>query len=213
MNKYIYKVTGDYKDWLEMKKNDTIFHNGSLIGLISYVNDRLELKLNYGTDLYYYSELKKVDDIIITVPMKEYLLKDDYMYIPLVFDEEEYEELVEISYVDRELLKNIQQVNKQDLCNILLNNFKYRFDIEGYLEVNDIINSIITFSEDEVELAERINNMISNENINLQRIGEEDSKNITIFIDFLGNLYEWNSIVKIGDKFYLKIVDDYMMEV
>lgn len=213
MNKYIYKVTGDYKDWLEMKKNDTIFHNGSLIGFISYVNDRLELKLNYGTDLYYHSELKKVDDIIITVPMKEYLLKDDYMYIPLVFDEEEYEELVEISYVDRELLKNIQQVNKQDLCNILLNNFKYRFDIEGYLEVNDIINSIITFSEDEVELAERINNMISNENINLQRIGEEDSKNITIFIDFLGNLYEWNSIVKIGDKFYLKIVDDYMMEV
>ncbi|WP_300380878.1 hypothetical protein [Clostridium sp.] len=213
MDKYIYKVTGDYKDWLEMKKSDTIFHNGSLIGLISYANDRLELKLNYGTDLYYHSELKKADDIIITVPMKEYLLKDDYMYIPLVFDEEEYEELVEISYVDRELLKNIQQVNKQDLCNILLNNFKCRFGITGYLEFNDIINSIIAFSEDEAELAECINNIISNESINLQRIGEEGSKNITIFIDFLGNLYEWNSVVKIGDKFYLKIVDDYVMEV
>ncbi|MEI4803422.1 hypothetical protein WAZ07_19555 [Bacillus sp. FJAT-51639] len=213
MDKYIYKVTGDYKDWLEMKKSDTTFHNGSLIGLISYANDRLELKLNYGTDLYYHSEIKKAGDIIITVPTKEYLLKDDYMYIPLVFDEEEYEELVEISYVDRELLKNIQQVNKQDLCNILLNNFKCGFGITGYLEFNDIINSIIAFSEDEAELAERINNMISNESINLQRIGEEGSKNITIFIDFLGNLYEWNSIVEIGDKFYLKIVDDYVMEV
>jgi|GEM_PF-3010529 len=210
MDKYIYNVTGDYKDWLEMKKGDVIFHDGSLIGLISCINDTLELKLNYGAESYYLSEIKKTGDVIITVPTEAGLLKDDYKYIPLVFDNEEYEELAEISYIDRELLKKIQQVNRQDICNILLNDFKCKFNISGCLEFRDIINNIIAFSEGEGELAEYISNMTCN--VNLQRAVEKDSKNITVFVDIPGNFCEWNIVLKIDDKFYFKIVDDYVMQ-
>jgi len=212
MDKYIYNVAGDYKDWLEMKKGDVIFHDGSLIGLISCINDTLELKLNYGTESYYLSEIKKTGDVIITVPTEAGLLKDDYKYIPLVFDNEEYEELVEISYIDRELLKKIQQVNQQDIYNILLNDFKCKFNISECLEFSDIINNIIAFSEEEDALAEYISNMTSSGNVNLQRAVEKDSKNITVFVDVSGNLCEWNIVLKIDDKFYFKIVDDYVME-
>ena len=35
---------------------------------------------------------------------------------------------------------------------------------------------------------------------------------IKIRLDFSGNLYEWNSVIKAGDKFYFKLVDDYALE-
>ncbi|MDD2959673.1 MAG: hypothetical protein PHR92_14350 [Lachnospiraceae bacterium] len=212
MDKYIYSVTGDYKDWLEMKRGDAVFHDGSLIGLISCINGKLELKLNYGTDSYYSSVIKKTDDVIITVPTESGLLESDYKYKPLVFDNDEYEELVEISYIDRELLKKVQQVNQQDIYNILLSDFKHKFNISEYLDFSDIISNIITFSEEEDELAVCISNITSNNNINLQRLVEKDSKSITVYVDISGNLCEWEAVLKIDDKFYFKIVDDYVME-
>jgi hypothetical protein len=212
MNKYVYNVTGDYKDWLEMKKGDTVFHNGSLIGLISYANNRLELKLNYGTDSNYLLEIKKLGNIIITVPIEEHLLNAEYMYIPLVFEKDEYEAFIEIAYIDRELLKNIRQANKQDIHNMLLGNFKYKFNISEYLKFDDVINNIIAFSGNDIELSEGINHMSSNDSVYLQRIGGNESQDVVVFIDLSGKLYEWNLIIKIDNKFYFKIVEDYILE-
>lgn len=105
MNEFSYEVKGDYKDNLKMVKGNDVIHDGSLIGLISFINDRLQINLNYGTKAIYPIEIKKIDTIIMTVPIEEYLYKNDYIYIPLVFEQQQYKDFIEISYVDRTLLK------------------------------------------------------------------------------------------------------------
>lgn len=212
MKKYIYEVTGEYKDWLKMKKGDIVVHNGSLIELISYSNNRLELKLNYGKDVYYPCEIKKTGDIMITIPMEEFCLKDDYLYIPLIFNQEEYEELIQICYIDRKLLNNVQYVNKKDVYNLLSIQFKLEFGLSETLNFKYIFNNIIAFSEYDEEIAQCIRAIKSKECINIQRLDKNNSKTITLFVDFSGNLYEWNSVIKAGDKFYFKLVDDYALE-
>ncbi len=72
-----------------MRKGNTVIHNGSLINLISFNNNNLEIRLNYGIDKCYVSELKSVGDFIITVPIKDFS-NSDYVYVPLVFNNDEY---------------------------------------------------------------------------------------------------------------------------
>ena len=148
MSKYSYEITGDYKDSLKMKKDDDVIHDGNLIGLISYTNGRLEFNLNYGEGTYCPCEIKKIDDLIITIPIKEYLYKPDYQYMPLVFELEEYKQLIEISYIDRELLENIHQADKQDIHHLLMMRFKSEFGIIEMLSFEDIIDNIIACSEE-----------------------------------------------------------------
>lgn len=36
---------------------------------------------------------------------------------------------------------------------------------------------------------------------------------ITVFVDYLNNLYEWKSVFKYNNKFYFKLIDEYMFEI
>lgn len=209
MSKYFYEITGDYKDNLKMKKEDVIIHDGNLIGLISNTNERLELNLNYGKGTYYPCEIKKIDDIIITVPIKEYLYKSDYLYIPLVFETEEYKQLIEISYIDRELLDNIHQVNKQDIYNLLMMCFKSEFGILELLNFKDIVDNIVACSEEDSKVMERIHSSLNNEAVKIKKIGKNNFKNITLYIDFSDKLYEWSPVIKVDENYYFNLVDKY----
>jgi len=213
MKKYTYKVTGEYKDWLEIKKENIILHEGSLIGLISYVRGRLELRLNYGTDKYYISEIKKTGDIIITTPLEIDDLNEDYLYVPLILTSEEYGELIEISYIDRELLDNIQKATMNDIKNILLNNFRKEFGVTGSnLEFKELLDNAITFSEYDEEITNAIQQMSNDEAVILQ-MPNDTLERVTMHIDILSSMYEWNSIICSGNKFYFQIVDDYVVRI
>ena len=93
MGKYYYEVSGEYDLDLLMKKDDKIVHNGSALGIVSYWNNRVETNLNYGKKYRFLSEFKVMDDLIILVPMKDYLYSSDYQYMPLVFEPEEFQQL------------------------------------------------------------------------------------------------------------------------
>ncbi len=210
MNKYQYKVTGDYRDWLEMKKGNTVIHNGSLIGLIAFGNNKLEIRLNYGLDRYYLYELKFLEDFIITVPVKDFY-DNNYIYVPLVFNNDEYKELIEICYIDKNLLKNVKKVNKGDIFIILLNLFKTVFGIKEYLDFSDITNNIICFSQNDEEIKRCLNNFYKRQEVNMRL--DKNGKTITTFVEINGCLYEWNAVVKIDDNYYFKFVDDYLISI
>lgn len=210
MNKYQYKVTGDYRDWLEMKKGNTVIHNGSLIGLIAFGNNKLEIRLNYGLDRYYLYELKFLEDFIITVPVKDFY-DNNYIYVPLVFNNDEYKELIEICYIDKNLLKNVKKVNKGDVFIILLNLFKTVFGIKEYLDFSDITNNIICFSQNDEEIKRCLNNFYKRQEVNMRL--DKNGKTITTFVEINGCLYEWNAVVKIDDNYYFKFVDDYLISI
>ena len=213
MNEYSYEVTGDYKDNLRMEKGNVVIHDGNLIGLISYTNERLQLNLNYGKKINYPCEIKKIDNIIITVPIKEYLYKSDYIYIPLVFEQQEYKEFIEISYIDRTLLNNVQQMNKQDIYNLLVMKFKSEFMVLEALSFKDIVNSIIACSEGSDYLIESVKNSLSNETVNIQKMNKDNLNHSILYIDLLDNLYEWNCIIKVDNEFYFKLIDNYAIEI
>lgn len=210
MNKYQYKVTGDYRDWLEMKKGNTVIHNGSLIGLIAFGNNKLEIRLNYGLDRYYLYELKFLEDFIITVPVKDFY-DNNYIYVPLVFNNDEYKELIEICYIDKNLLKNVKKVNKGDIFIILLNLFKTVFGIKEYLDFSDITNNIICFSQNDEEIKRCLNNFYKRQEVNMRL--DKNGKTITTFVEINECLYEWNAVVKIDDNYYFKFVDDYLISI
>jgi len=213
MKKYIYKVTGEYKDWLEMKKENIILHDGSLIGLISYVHDRLELRLNYGTNRYYISEIKKIGDIIITTPLEVEDLNEDYLYVPLILTSDEYSELIEISYIDRALLKNIKKATMNDIKNILSNNFKKEFSVTGSnLEFEELVDNVIGFSEHDEEIANAIQQMSNDEAVILQ-IPKGMLERVTMYIYIVSSTYEWDSIICSGNKFYFQIADGYVVKI
>lgn len=213
MSKYIYEVTGDYKDCLKMKKGNIIIHDGSLIGLISYSHNRLELRLNYGKKFCSLCEMKKKDNYVIVLPITEYMEEDSYSYIPLIFNQEEYEELIEISYIDKELLSNMQEVNKQDIYNMIIMEFKLEFGLSDILYFKDILENIIAFSEDDIKLEKCINNIKINDRVKIQKLNKDDLKHITLYIDFSNNLFEWSCIIKSDNKFYFKLTDEYALEI
>lgn len=213
MTKYCYDVTGDYKDDLKMEKDDIVIHDGNLLGLITYTNGRLELNLNYGKNVFCPCELKKIDDMVITVPHKDYLNNNDYFFIPLIFEPAEYEQFIEITYIDRPLLDNIQQMNKEDISNLVMMRFKIEFSILETLSTKEIIENIVACSQEDDKVSELIQRMLNNEISGIKKIEERDKKYITLFIDFQDVLYEWNTVFKFKGDYYFKLVDDYAIKI
>lgn len=213
MNRYIYEITGLYKDSLKMKNGDIIFHQGNLIDLMSYSHERLELKLNYGTEVCHPCEIKKINEIIITIPIKEYLFKRDYLYIPLAFEQKEYEKFVGITYIDQDLSNNIRQVNKQDIYNLLTMNFKRNFTLLESMFFKDIISNIVSFSDYDDEIMSCINTMVKSKDVNIRKLNKNDLTEVIVFVDYLNNLYEWKSVFKYNNKFYFKLINEYMFEI
>ena len=212
MEKYMFKVTGEYNDWVEVKKGNVVLHNGSVFGLVTYINDRVVSNLNYGKDKYNLSEIKKVGNVIITVPMEKDS-NDEYLYIPLVLNGEEFEKFVEISYIDRGLLQNIREATINDVKNILLCNFKNRFKVDmNVMNFDELLDNVIAFSEYDEEMRGTLEKIDEHE-IVISRLQEDALTNITMYIDIENNVYEWDEILYDGNEFYIRVTDDYVVQI
>ena len=211
MKKITYKVTGEYGDLLEMKKGNVVLHEGSLIGLISCAHDRLELRLNYGTDKYHVSEIKKAGDKIIITPSETDKLIEGHLYFPLVLTNEEYEELVEVSYIDRYLLNNIQDATMVDIKKILSCIFKNEFNITAKnFCFEELLDNVVAFSK-YGEKAMATLEQIANDKTTVLQVQEGAMTRVTMYVAILSNIYEWDSIVYNEGKFFFRIVDDYVV--
>jgi len=212
MSKFTYEVKGEYNDWVELKKENVILHYGSVFSLITCINSKLVSRLNYGTDKYYTSEFKKIGDLIITVPVEEDF-SEKSMYTPLVLTIEEFETLVEVSFLDRELLKNIKEATADDIENVIMYNFKNEFNVGmKIMSFDEILENIIAFSNYDEEIKNSLEKRNGHE-ILISKLQNDTWIDITVYIDIENSVYEWESIVFKEDEFYFRIIDDYIIKI
>ena len=65
---YTYNVTGEYKDWCEVKKNDLLIYSGSLFRII--YDNKIELFLNFGSGDYYPYKIRVKENLFLGIPKK-----------------------------------------------------------------------------------------------------------------------------------------------
>lgn len=211
MEQYKYNVSGEYNDWFEFRKGNILIHNGTLLGIVTKVEDEILLRVNYGTEQYFYSIIKCIDDLKVIVPREPDLLQKEYKYQPIIFDRTEFTEFIENIYFNEKLLEYLPEVNKKDLVNIwmlsnpILKNYK---DVDEMKK--DILDNILFFSEDNYVLSQ-LKDTINTPEFMISQI-PENHELVIIYIDNDGKeIYEWNSLIKIDNRIYLKIDDSYYL--
>lgn len=212
INKYTYNILGEYKDWCEIKKNDIILHNGSLIGLIKYSHEGLKLMLNYNTQKNYVLEIKKMNDFFLALPKDPECLIKDYLYVPLIYNEDEFSRLISISYIERSLVDNINVATREDLIKMwLFTNSRHSSYID-YIEMKiEVIDSFRAFSNYDDEIYKFLEKILSGDfEINIFTL-ERNFELITIYEEINNKFYEWKGIVKIKNKYYLKLDEEYIV--
>ncbi|MDN3076636.1 hypothetical protein P0E51_11135 [Enterococcus faecalis] len=211
MEQYKYNVSGEYNDWFEFRKGNILIHNGTLLGIVTKVEDEILLRVNYGTEQYFYSIIKCIDDLKVIVPREPDLLQKEYKYQPIIFDRTEFTEFIENIYFNEKLLEYLPEVNKKDLVNIwMLSNPIHK----NYKDVDemkkDILDNILFFSEDNYVLSQ-LKDTINTPEFMISQI-PENHELVIIYIDNDGKeIYEWNSLIKIDNRIYLKIDDSYYL--
>lgn len=211
MEQYKYNVSGEYNDWFEFRKGNILIHNGTLLGIVTKVEDEILLRVNYGTEQYFYSIIKCIDDLKVIVPREPDLLQKEYKYQPIIFDRTEFTEFIENIYFNEKLLEYLPKVNKKDLVNIwMLSNPIHK----NYKDVDemkkDILDNILFFSEDNYVLSQ-LKDTINTPEFMISQI-PENHELVIIYIDNDGKeIYEWNSLIKIDNRIYLKIDDSYYL--
>ena len=214
MSKYFYNITGEYGDMIIIKRGEEVVHDGSLLGLVSYTNERLELGLNFGAGYHsYIFEIKKLEELIIVVPIPELLFSYSSLCYPIVFNIKEFNYFIEINYLDENLFKNIREINKEDMYNFMLLDFKHKFNIKQSIVYNDIVENIVFASSFESELNKCIIDMKGNKSINLINVEQNNEDIITLYISLFDKIYEWDEIKVINNQFYLRIYEDYKLDI
>lgn len=212
MGKYYFKVSGEYNIDVKMKKDDIILHDGSVLTLISITNTSAELNLNYGKRHQHPYELKKIEHLIISVPMKDYLYRLDYQYIPLIFESEEFLQLMKISYIDKCMFHYIPQISMTDIFNLFAVRFRLEHNIIEMLSFKNIIDSIIASSEGSNHVITYLQSFLHSQKIHLRKLNGNLTE-IALFIDISDKIYEWNTVYKVGKTYYLEIADKYAIEI
>lgn len=211
MEQYRYNITGEYKDWCEIYKGESIIHEGSLLGLVSKLGNETFLNINYGTKKIFQSILKSNNNLTVAVPKEPDFFQSDYTYQCLIFDNEEFKEFIDNIYFDRELLEKSQKISKEDIVNAWMLTYPNR---KNYLSINemktDIINHILFFSEDACNV-DQLNSIIDNSELSINQI-PVSYENIIIYVDSDEGVYEWNGLIKIDNVIYLKLDENYYVK-
>lgn len=211
MEQYKYNISGEYNDWCEFRKGNVLIHNGSLLGMVKKVGDEILLRVNYNTEKYFYSIIKHSNGLKVIVPREPDLLQKEYKYEPIIFDSVEFKEFVNNIYFDEELLEHLSEVNKKDLINMWLLSSS---DCKNYKDVNemkkDILNNILFFSDDCYTVSQ-LSNLINTSEFSINAI-PDNYKLVLIYVDSdTKGIYEWNGLIKIDNRIYLKLDDKYYL--
>lgn len=211
MRQFKYIISGEYKDWCEIYKGDLLIHDGSILGIIKEIENGICFRTNYGTQNYFYSVLKRFNSLIVTVPKKPDFLKKDYLYQPLYLEEQEFNSFMDVTYSDSRPLNNLSKITKNDLVNIWLlsNPTRKNFSDEHEMRRETLLN-ILFFSDNDYELS-LLNEQINDYGFSINEI-PNNSESIIIYMDGDEGIYEWNGLIKIDEKVYLKLDDDYYMK-
>lgn len=211
MEQYRYAITGEYKDWCEIYKDETIIHDGSLLGLVSKIGNETFLNVNYGTKKRFHSVLKSSNNFKVAVPKEPDFLQSEYAYQFLIFDNEEFKEFIDNIYFDKKPLENSVEISKEDIINTWMLSYPNRKNYSSVSEMKtDIINNILFFSEDAYDVSQ-LNSIIDTSEFSINKI-PVSYENIIIYVDSDEGVYEWSSLIKIDNIIYLKLGDNYFVK-
>lgn len=211
MEKYKYIISGEYNDWCDFRKGNVIIHEGTLLGMVRKIEEGVLLRVNYGTEQFFYSIIKCIDGLKVIVPRDPDLLQKEYKYQPIIFNNIEFKEFVDNIYFDEKLLENLPKIHKKDLINMwLLSNPNHK----NYTDVNemrkDVLDNILFFSDDNYDVSQ-LSNMINTYEFSINQI-PNNNELVVAYVDNDGEgIYEWNSLLKLDNRIYLKLDDTYYL--
>ncbi|WP_228470702.1 hypothetical protein [Listeria welshimeri] len=211
MEQYKYTISGEYNDWCEFRKGNVFIHNGSLLGMVKKVDDEILLRVNYGTEQYFYSIIKCIDDLKVTVPREPDLLQKEYKYQPIVFNTVEFKRFVDNIYFDETLLEHLPEVSKKDLVNMWLLSSPNHKNYKDMNEMKkDMLGNILFFSDDNYYVSQ-LSNMINASEFSINII-PDNYELVVIYVDSdEEGIYEWNGLIKLNNRIYLKLDDRYYL--
>lgn len=211
MEQYKYVKLGEYKDWCEIYKGETLIHNGSFLGIVNKTENETLLNVNYGIKECSHSVLKSINNFKIAVPKESDLIQSEYKYEPIIFDSNEFKEFVDNIYFDKELLENLPKVSRRDIINMWLLSYPNRKDYLNIAEMKkEIMNRILFFSDENYDLS-HLNSIISASKFSVNKI-PNSYEAIMIYMDSDEGVYEWVSLIKIETSVYLRLDEHYYVK-
>lgn len=211
MKKYKYTISGEYNDWCEFQKGNVLIHNGSLLGMVKKVDSEILLRVNYGTEQDFYSIIKCINDLKVVVPREPDLLQKEYKYQPIIFDSIEFKEFVDNNYFDEELLEYLPEVKKKDLVNMWLLSSPHHKNYKDLNEMKkDMLDNILFFSDDNYTVSQ-LSNMINTSEFSINPI-PDNYELVVIYVDSdEERIYEWNGLIKLDNRIYLRLDGRYYL--
>ncbi|MBO0444338.1 hypothetical protein JZO79_12005 [Vagococcus fluvialis] len=211
MKQYKYVISGEYNDWFEFRKENILIHKGTLLGILKKTENDILLRVNYNTEKYFNSKIKYIDDLKVVVPKEPDLLQKDYKYQTIIFNTAEFKEFIDNIYFDEKLIKNLSKVNKKDLLNMWffsIPNHKNYINLDEMKK--DILSNILFFSDDNFDI-NQLSNMINTSEFSINPI-PDNHESVSIYVDSdKEEMYEWNGLVKINNRIFLKLDDRYYL--
>ncbi|MGX7194290.1 hypothetical protein [Enterococcus moraviensis] len=181
------------------------------MGIVKKVNNEILLKVNYGTKQYFYSVLKRFNDLVVAVPQDSDVVQSEYKYQPILFAPQEFQTFVDYIYFDEKLLENLSKVSKEDVINMWLLSNPKRKNYSNISEMRkDALDNILFFSDDNYDMT-HLKEIINASKFSINPISSEH-ESIIIYMDSEEGVYEWNCLIKIDNKIYLKIDNKYYIK-
>ena len=196
---YTYKVTGLYDDWCEIYMDGKILYIGSVFGILEdECNSIRRLKVDYGEKDFVHLSLKKSNHLILGIPNDTYI--ENKSYIPVIFTEDEFLKLLDISYIDKKLI-HIPQATHEDLLKLwystsnqkVFSNYDLR-NLIAYTDYDDdiikILSSLKDYKLEDIEFS-------------------HNYEDITAYLEIKNKIYEWNAFVRYNAEIYLRLTSQY----
>ena len=198
MMSYTYKVTGLYNDWCEIYMDGKILYIGSVFRVIEDECKPIRLRVDYGKKDFVHLSLKKSNHLILGIPNDTYI--ENKSYIPVIFTEDEFLKLLDISYIDKKLI-HIPQATHEDLLKLWYSTSNQKvfsnYDLRNLIAYTDYDDDIVKI-------------LSSLKNYKLEVIEfMYDYEDITAYLEVKNKIYEWDAFVRYNEKIYLKLTNKY----
>ena len=142
--------------------------------------------------------LKKSNHLILGIPNDTYI--ENKSYIPVIFTEDEFLKLLDISYIDKKLV-HIPQATHEDLLKLW-----YSTSNQKVFSNYDLRN-LIAYSDYDDDIVKILSSL---KNYKLEVIEfMYDYEDITAYLEIKNQIYEWNAFVKYDGEIHLKLTDQY----
>lgn len=206
-------LTGDiYYEEISIRYGDSIIYDGYVDNLVTSEDGELELQLNYGDKSDKNNVIaRRIGDNIFWIPNIKYCFKKQYIYLPILFSEDEFKRLWEsMRYNPEDDLGQIKEITNTELLLTWFITSNIRNNVDNIYEYMNILKDKIIYIDIENE---DVNKVI----LGLFRFNEEFNKNKLDVMNkqshnmIKGKIYlddnsEWDAI-RISDKnvIYLRI--------